>query len=149
MSIFLIDSAREDAIEIGRYYEYPTLPAGACIIHQGLASGYLNDVQVGDNLTLALDIQTLYDTLIDQFGLGKKTPSVVKSTTGYSLTNITCQVAYLTPKSYGKFTEDTAERSIIMELEPFMGALSQVLPAEIATQKGGKDFAKFVADLKS
>jgi hypothetical protein len=74
MSVFFIDSDRENAIEIGRYYEYPALPAGGCIINEDLANGYLHQVKVNESLTLALDIQTLYDALIDQFSQGKKNP---------------------------------------------------------------------------
>jgi hypothetical protein len=71
---------------------------------------------------------------------------VVKPSGGvYSLTNLTCQVAYITPKSYGKFTEDTAERSIIMELKYLMSALAESLPKEITSQKGFADFQTFVA----
>ena len=41
---------------------------------------------------------------------------MTKVPTGYSATNFTCTVAYMASASNGKFAEETAERTIIMEI---------------------------------
>ena len=67
----------------------------------------------------------------------------------YNFTNFTCTVSDLASSSYGKYAEEYAETTIIMELEPIFATIADSLPEEIASQKAGPDFKTFVGNIKS
>ncbi|TNV85125.1 hypothetical protein FGO68_gene1005 [Halteria grandinella] len=149
LTLYLIDTLKERSIELGKNYDYQPLQQGECIIHQNLATNFLGGIGIEQKITLQVDIQNLYNALIDFFNVPRTAKQQLKKPTLYTQTNLTCIIKNLSSASHGKFEEETSLRSVIMEISPFNSLLSSNLPKEIMTQKDGAEFAHFLAGTQS
>jgi len=131
--IFLtfIDTDQERKIDIGsNTYLYSKMKPSECLIHTTLAVNL--NLEIGDSILLHIDIQNMYKTLILNFNKQSINNQMTISNKLYNETNLTCTVAHIVEGSLGKYGEQDAEETIIMELEWLLASIN--MPRQITEQ---------------
>lgn len=131
MILTFIDTDKEREIDIGsNTYLYSKMKPSECLIHENLAANL--NLKIGSSILLHIDIQNIYKTLILNFNKQSINNQMTLPDKLYSVTNLTCTVAHIVEGALGKYGEQDAEETIIMELEWLLASIN--MPQEITEQ---------------
>jgi len=127
-TLILMDTDREKEIKLGREYPYGAMQYAQCIIHENQAE--ILNVKLGDILYGKMVMTNQINALIAQYNTTVPEDKRIELMEG-AIFKFPCRISQLVDTSYGKISEAGVQDVIFMELQPFLGLISDYLPPDL------------------